>query len=678
MLSFWLDASLSINKTNMKSQSNVAVVDPSLLSGDYDLQLYTRLIIAVLRDVALVCNQSDTETARDVQEIAKRVRHEGITFLTRTLPSLGKALDKSLASNTVLDVIGFKTEKHSRIPLFMRDIFRQVFSPDGVERSDASPQAVAAIRQVTYLFYKLNLPFTEAQEDEVIDLFRETDRNLPTWEQLTKTYDQRKILQRARALISRVLAPVDPLNVDLLWPKHGPGAVATMERPWEKPVFKVYYQRLAGSFPYDVYFHFNRTHLCDDLRGFLDLREEEAGTARVVLVPKDSRGPRLISCEPPEYQWIQQALMNLMVKTIESHPLTRGRVNFTDQTVNQRMALLGSLTGSLVTLDMKEASDRVSLELVRALFPQTWYDALYACRTTATMLPNGDILPLNKFAPMGSAVCFPVEALIFWALSVASVMHIGEEADSPKRALSRPIYVYGDDIVCDKEDYPIIQRTLPQFGLLFNEDKCCVGDSFRESCGVDAFKGAIVTPLRMKAAYAPSLTGTAYLSWVAFHNAANQRGLFTLCDILAEAIQCVRKTPYTDSEQSECVALCDCRKMAMQENQRLGVKTRMNPRFHCLEAHSWVAHVRTKHADVPGWCEMLRVTSQSPPASKEPLDISSLRRSYLAERALAPYTHTRTLPPINWEKWVPDVCVRAYQYPVPRRVHLKRGWARLG
>jgi len=54
---------------------------------------YVGLLSAALKDVAITCNQSDTELARDILEIENRSKFEGITFLTRTLPSLGKAID---------------------------------------------------------------------------------------------------------------------------------------------------------------------------------------------------------------------------------------------------------------------------------------------------------------------------------------------------------------------------------------------------------------------------------------------------------------------------------------------------------------------------------------------------------------------------------------------------------
>lgn len=640
---------------------------------------YEGLINATSRDVALSCNRSDTELERDLEEIRTRFRNEGMSFLTKTLPSLGKALDRALSRDTALDPTGFKARKGTKIPLFMGELFSQVFSDDGLERSDASDKAVMAIRQVCFLFYKLNLPFTQQQEDDVVNLFVETDEALANNTQaLLESPCQWWIIRYAKSLIQRILAPVDPLCRGLFHPKHGPGGVSTGEKAWQKPLFKRYIARLASVFPYEEYFYYNHTHLCDDLISFYDLEEIDAGTAKVVLVPKDSRGPRLISCEPLENQWIQQGLMRALTETVSNHPLTKGLVNFTDQTVNQRLAIEGSLNGSHATLDMKDASDRVGLALVKALFPSRWFDALWASRSDATKLPNGDIRYMKKFAPMGSAVCFPVEALVFWALSVAAISYESGRSYRALKAEGRAPYVYGDDIICAIQDYGCIEQYLPKFDLMLNPNKCCVGKSYRESCGVDAFKGVIVTPLRAKATWSSSLTGMSYLSWVAFHNAAMRRGYFNLCDYLAVEIQQARKTPYSDDPLSETIALVDCRKVAAQENKRLGFRTRFNYELHRLEIRSWTVRFRMEnHAELPGWAEMLRIASLSRemrglnPANDTEGDTRQITLLAAPGRR---YYH----PKFDVERWVRRrLPVRAYQYPESRQASLARDWTRL-
>jgi hypothetical protein len=662
-----------------------------VLSWAPHLTFYVGLISAALKDVAVTCNQSDVELQLDLREIEGRCSTEGLSFLTRTLPSLGKALDRALATDMRLETVGFKLAKGTQLPRFMRDVWKLVFDDDGSQRSDASAQAIKCLRQVFYLYYKLNIPPTEKQKNETIQTFLETDASLD-FNHKEADPGERAVLRVARSLISRVLGSVDPLDPLGFQPRHGPGAVATGEKANEKAVFKRYYRSLDRVFPYCHYFYYNLTHLCDCLDQLKSLEDMETGTAKVVLVPKDSRGPRLISCEPLEYQWIQQGLMRLMVKTIEEHPLTRGYVNFTSQEVNRTLALEASLSGTRVTLDMKEASDRVSLELVKALFPSTWYEALFASRTSATELPDGRVVPLKKFAPMGSAVCFPVEALVFWALSLASITYYLHGGRWPRKEVLQSVYVYGDDIICDTKDHEYLLRFLPRLGLLFNESKCCVGRFFRESCGVDAFRGFDVTPLKVRATWSSSLADMSYVSWVAYHNALNERGFFHACDYLAEAIQSIRLTPYADLKGSGVVALVDCRKMAIQANRskfrtrtERYVKRPDDVNYQVYEVKAWVVRARVKvDTSIPGWSEMQRVAS----FSGCPQGYQGSIRSAKSESALPPSfweVGNRLAPakPLTPEDAMrialecDDVAVTAYQYTLPRQVTLRRGWGEL-
>jgi hypothetical protein len=182
--------------------------------------------------------------------------------------------------------------------------------------------------------------------------------------------------------------------------------------------------------------------------------------------------------------------MRLLYDTVESHWLTHGYVNFRDQSVNGELVKEASRFKHLSTLDLKDASDRVRWDLVRYLFPGNWVEAFEACRTTHVELPDGipdevkALCPNNiyelvgKFAPMGSAVCFPVEALVFWSLL--------------KAALGVDVYVYGDDIIVPAHCFEEAVRVLEEYDLLVNVEKSCHETPFRESCGVDYFDGVDV------------------------------------------------------------------------------------------------------------------------------------------------------------------------------------------
>jgi hypothetical protein len=195
---------------------------------------------------------------------------------------------------------------------------------------------------------------------------------------------------------------------------------------------------------------------------------------------------------PAESIWIQQGQRQVLEAAISDHPLTKGKINFTDQTVNGKMALLSSETREFVTLDLKEASDRLSPLLIQYLLGETVYGWLSCSRANKVKLLDGRVIDLQKWAPMGNALTFPVQSLVFWCLVYASI--VSKYGDN-----CTEIYVFGDDIIYPSKYHRGVLEYLVASGLVPNTAKTFVRGFFRESCGVDAYHGEDVTPLRVKA-----------------------------------------------------------------------------------------------------------------------------------------------------------------------------------
>jgi len=704
-----------------------------------------RLIIASLNDVASASTYPNVELVRDTREIVRRYRFEGLSFLTRTMSSLGKAIDKALSIATPLRCPGFKLKRNTQIPQFLGCLIERVFDVDGRERSDASPEALKQLRQVCTLLHKLGVPTTEKQNDETITKFKDTDRNLPlpdsspilggessldrdrnvrlggAWGDIRSvclahtTVDPKvqylgrrcvlagirldrvqswagwsltrllqpslfrsayaeSVIRHAKRLVARVVGTIDPRGV-FNTPRHGPGAVSGGERGAEKMDFTVIYSELDRVFPYGEYFVFNSTHHADLLQESTPFSHQKTGTAKVVLVPKDSRGPRLISAEPKEYQWIQQGLRRVLEKAISESKFSSGMVNFVDQTINRDLALAASKGAPWVTLDMKDASDRVSCALVSALFPEPWLTCLMASRSTHTRLPSGEVFEMRKFAPMGSSLCFPVESLVFWALSVAAILHKHPELTAFQAA--RRVYVYGDDLIVRIEDHDTVLHTLPLYGLMFNEAKCCTAGSFRESCGCDAFKGVDVTPLRIKSVWDRRI-GMSAVAYVELHNLACVRGLYNLADCIYDEVSQYYRFPHSESADVGYVCWVDDRKTAVQRkllNKRFKYRfgsPRGRNDYQRHEIRCWTVCSRPNKATVPGWSEMLRVASYRPPSA--PVGPEKL------VTRLAPdgiHCENRGLTPTkqNFVSFVPEgPLVTAYQYALRDQAFLKIRW----
>lgn len=413
---------------------------------------------------------------RDCSTFLSRSNGEGLAFLTSTLPNIGRELDRFHATGAWNRVEGFKSSS-TGIPLFLGKAIELALA--------GQSSAVDCVRQLSYMFYKLEVEFSSDLVEEYLASFKEVDASLPSYSEL----EVNPLVQEARSLIYRVLCNTNPMDIR---PRHGSGATACRTSNRDKYEKLRYYAQLDAHYPYPEYFFFSATHLADELDKLHEAEVLEP-SARVVLVPKDSRGPRIISCEPAELMYIQQGLMEVLYETIENHPLTAGRVNFTDQSLNRSMALFGSITDQIATIDLKDASDRVSLALVELLFPFNWVEAFKACRSPQTTLPDGSKVKLQKFAPMGSACCFPVEALTFWAIASAVTRDLNT-------------LVYGDDIICEAPQADQVMDALESFGLKVNRDKSYTTGPFRESCGGDYHNGCDVTPVRVRKALGTSHT----------------------------------------------------------------------------------------------------------------------------------------------------------------------------
>jgi hypothetical protein len=526
--------------------------DCNLMAQHRSLDKY-RLIVAFLHDVSrhhgAVFNYRSLQLT--LGKISSRLSSEGDGFLEKSLPRLAKALDKALAGDTPLSAskLRFAAQPGSELPRFLGEFFNRVLARDGTCLPDPCINCIKVLRMILYKFYKYESPYTAECEQQVVSSFIKAEGDLLTSDAALDKIDAvlgdarslrrgfpltrtESVVRKARRSLSDLFAFFDPTDID---PKHGPGAVATRQQPWEKYWWTNVSQSIINKYPLEEFFYSSLGQLCDQSSCF-DRMTHESLPARVCLVPKDSRGPRLISCEPVDFQWVQQGLGAAIVKLVEGHVLTKDAVHFTNQRYNQAGALIGSWNGLYATLDLKEASDRVSLRLVRLLFPPHISEYLEACRSSATELPDGTVLQLRKFAPMGSCLCFPIMALTIWAILSAGapdafVTRIPQPGGKPVK-VTGSILVYGDDVIVPTEFAGDAIELLESFGLKVNRDKSCIKGSFRESCGADAFKGVDVTPIRIRTAWSSAPSAETYTSWVAYANAYWNMGYYDTYDYI--------------------------------------------------------------------------------------------------------------------------------------------------
>lgn len=447
----------------------------------------TCLLISLLEDMyeqappGLRTPDWRAQLKRDINTVKVRVASEGLGFLTKQLAQLSKWV-LQLCEGLPLCSLPFQIGGNG-FPRFLGGLTGKLSTENWGDDPDAY-WVVYSFRQVAHLFYKAEATPTADQIRAAEGKYLGIEEEIRDWDAKGSIRFASGVFSTARALVHRVLGEYSHTRFDRHVPRHGPGAVSEGWRGNRK--FDVCRDaRLAVAFPPG---RFSQT------LGTITRREQIPSTfspaySRLLLVPKDSRGPRSICAEPAWHQWHQQYLLRCLEEVIPRE--TKGRVQFSDQNVNGRLALLSSSSRAFATLDMSDASDRVPASLVEYLVPPSWWSVLSACRTTHTVLPSGRLLRLRKFASMGSAVCFPIEALVFWALLVAST--------GSSSAQELTTYVFGDDILVRRSvavhAMRVIQELTP---LRFSREKCFVAGRFRESCGVDAYAGEVVTPLRWK------------------------------------------------------------------------------------------------------------------------------------------------------------------------------------
>lgn len=563
-------------------------------------EVYLDLCLQLLRDDPDRLNPSK-QLSRDIETMKSRFSGESLSFLTKTLPKLGKALDDGLNKQRFTPCEGFRSLKGWRTPEFLQAYFNRVFDRDGTLLEDACPKAIKALRQVLFFAYKLELPYSEEQETAVLQSFLSTEKELASLD-LSSAESMLTLASKITAGIFEGFNPKDII------PRHGPGAVATGEKLEEKWEFSRLYNKIHQYYPYyDYYVAGGGNELIDRRDWYRSLDRLEAGQAKVILVPKDSRGPRLISCEPLEYQWIQQGLGRKFVEHFERDcVLTKGQINFTRQDINQQLATSSSTTRRFATIDLKDASDRVSLQLVRRIFglvPEV-LRALEATRTTETRLPTGEVVALDKFAPMGSALCFPVEAYVFWVTLVSAMV---QTTRMPLSKVSKLVFVYGDDIVVPTNEAMRCIQALESVGLRVNTSKSCIQGYFRESCGVDAFKGVNVTPIRLKKLWSGRKTdGTAFVSYTALANSLRSRGYIGTSDRMFALVEgTYGKLPYGSNDSGFPCRVVQDRSVAERYNLR-SARSRWNGRYQRLEF--WVQSSTPMKIDsrLDGWPRLLR------------------------------------------------------------------------
>jgi hypothetical protein len=200
----------------------------------------------------------------------------------------------------------------------------------------------------------------------------------------------------------------------------------------------------------------------------------------ITLVPKSWKTHRTIAKEPTHSLPFQLALDGFL-----KGKLRKWGIDLSSQRKNQEFARLGSIDGSIATIDLEMASDTLSLNAVAWMLPPEWYQLFLSFRSSCYSAPWGTG-SYAKFSSMGNGYTFTLETLIF----AAACRAVG----------SRQYAVYGDDIALESDLVPSLVKLLNFLGFRVNDAKSFYNPQsrFRESCGCDYYKGQLVTPFYLR------------------------------------------------------------------------------------------------------------------------------------------------------------------------------------
>jgi hypothetical protein len=343
--------------------------------------------------------------------------------------------------------------------------YKVVVDHNGTLVLNASPIMVEQLHAVIRLVYKYKgTPRRDTDWETVKDRFRRPG---------AITLDTTEI-EGIRQVLS-VLCP--PSSWSELPPgKFGPGTTserASIKDRWSWEI----------SLPYSVPFPVYSLRLMDTKFGKDFVRTplvHRYGVTRVSSVPKTIKTDRFISSEPAGNMYSQMSVGAAL--TAEMRKRFRRNTNLIDQkehnTLMSKRLKRYTCDGipyyvNYATIDLSDASDHVSRRLVSLFLPQ-WKEFLFGVRSTFARFPDGELVPLRTFAPMGSGVCFPVLNAVVLGIAVYAC-----EKD--------PCHIWGDDAIVPADKALYFKDLLKRSGLVVNEGKSCCSGCYRESCGVELF-----------------------------------------------------------------------------------------------------------------------------------------------------------------------------------------------
>lgn len=328
---------------------------------------------------------------------------------------------------------------------------------------------------------------------------RRTNKRIRAWRRFPLETEKRfplydRLLNWSREYIRRTIGEFTPRKYERILDlsRPGPGiAIGSHDRTRTSSVYK-YTHTVPVCYPKTVPIARDWFLRNPSLIGRMAVKQGSRYGVSVVnhnrttFVPKSAKTLRTIAVEGSLSVMIQLGVHEFLRELF----VRKDVCDLGSQERNQLLAYLASRDSgltSLSTLDLANASNSVSTELIRYLLPESWFHFLDALRAPATLL-NGESRDLEMFSSMGNGYTFALETLVFKALSEAVRHYCGGELTA----------VYGDDIIVPTNCALLLTELLEHVGFKVNTEKSFYLGPFKESCGADWHNGVSVTPVYVR------------------------------------------------------------------------------------------------------------------------------------------------------------------------------------
>lgn len=475
----YLVGSTRVSQKENRSDHNTIVAGLTLFFGillDYNLRF---------------CNADKVGTNQG-RIVKSSASVSGVDFrldgLLQFLDGVGDVLLKHISSDYEFKAHNFlleaKTVECETMSLPIRASIISLLS--SLEDSDLeSVQFIRVVRQITCFLKKLDIDRGDLNDIEC-DNLKDFERSLAIDVPMRRCWvEYQRDIHDMKAIL---MSHLDCFSLEPFVPRHGPGASAsTSVHCWLDKHREACSDARVG-------YLLDHTGLGSQ-KDYLPLIKEEKSsrTSRYICVPKTWKKLRGISAEPVELMYFQQAVLYAIDRMFRHDKWWSSRIDLHSQDKSRQLTLIGSIDESFATIDLSAASDSVTLQLVQDLFGNTelarW---LIGTRSTHTLV-KGTTVKLNKFAPMGSACCFPVECIVFALAAEVAVRRSYKTSYGVRQSR-----IFGDDIIIPTYATQELLAILDHLGFTVNSEKSYWSGRFREACGAECWAGHDIAPCRFK------------------------------------------------------------------------------------------------------------------------------------------------------------------------------------